>query len=680
MVAALRQGLQQVFRLILFYGFGIIFIGLLGIFTPIVHASTFNTPCDSNQLIADITTASSNGQPSNTINLAVNCSYNLTTANNTTGGQGPNGLPVITGTLTIHGNGATIRRIPFTPFRIFFLMPGSNLTLDNLTIANGNAQGDGSTYFGLGGGIYSAFATLNLTNSTIFSNTALGAGGGVYNYSSTLSVTGSTFWVNATAGAGAGLYNTGTAANKASTTIENAQFLYNYIALSSPPGAIAGGIYNDSVSGDAASLTISNSTLMGNERFGVQCAGGGPPANPVIIANSTISGTNGIGVYCYHLSVTNSSVISNSLDGISGIYVTVTNSLAAYNGNRGILGGLSLEISNSSVVSNTGGGVVSGLNANIHDSTIAYNSSKDNGGGLWINNSNNVTVTNSTIGYNLAPQKGGGIYDYSPTGGNPVNITLVNSTLAHNSANGSGGGIYNLADPGASASVTLSNTLLVANNNGGTCLALGTGATYQPAAATLEYPGPATCGIGVTVPASDPLGGAMLADNGGPTQTFALPAGSAAIDTANAAFCPLTDQRGLSRSVGAGCDIGAFEYGASYNLVVTNTLEDVANPPSGSLRRAVVLAGGQKSSTITFDPSLGLNPRIDLLGPLVLPPNLKIMADCSNRVQLYASFANALQLRGNNWLQGLQIFSSVNPGLLATGAGNHVSCTGVSKL
>jgi hypothetical protein len=50
-----------------------------------------------------------------------------------------------------------------------------------------------------------------------------------------------------------------------------------------------------------------------------------------------------------------------------------------------------------------------------------------------------------------------------------------------------------------------------------------------------------------------------LADNGGPTLTHALGAGSPAIDAAIAGACPATDQRGVSRPSGAGCDAGAVE-------------------------------------------------------------------------------------------------------------------------
>ena len=57
---------------------------------------------------------------------------------------------------------------------------------------------------------------------------------------------------------------------------------------------------------------------------------------------------------------------------------------------------------------------------------------------------------------------------------------------------------------------------------------------------------------------ADPLLG-PLADNGGPTQTHALLAGSPAIDHSDNLTCPPTDQRGVSRPQGPACDTGAYE-------------------------------------------------------------------------------------------------------------------------
>jgi hypothetical protein len=61
------------------------------------------------------------------------------------------------------------------------------------------------------------------------------------------------------------------------------------------------------------------------------------------------------------------------------------------------------------------------------------------------------------------------------------------------------------------------------------------------------------------MPNTDPLLG-PLQNNGGPTYTTAIPFNSPAKDSADNTACPPTDQRGVIRPQGAGCDIGAYEY------------------------------------------------------------------------------------------------------------------------
>jgi hypothetical protein len=99
-------------------------------------------------LIAAINAANSTGQE---VHLAANGTYVLTEVHNTT--DGANGLPSITGTVTIKGNGATItRQEGATNFRIFQVAVGAELQLDAVTVSNGYASGTGYGVFG--GGIF----------------------------------------------------------------------------------------------------------------------------------------------------------------------------------------------------------------------------------------------------------------------------------------------------------------------------------------------------------------------------------------------------------------------------------------------------------------------------------------------------------------------------------------------
>src|SRR5512146_3240098 len=71
------------------------------------QAASISAPCTVAGLISAINTANANGQ-ADTISLAANCTYTLTTANNT-GDHNASGLPVIASDITINGNGATIQ-------------------------------------------------------------------------------------------------------------------------------------------------------------------------------------------------------------------------------------------------------------------------------------------------------------------------------------------------------------------------------------------------------------------------------------------------------------------------------------------------------------------------------------------------------------------------------------------
>ena len=176
------------------------------------------------------------------------------------------------------------------------------------------------------------------------------------------------------------------------------------------------------------------------------------------------------------------------------------------------------------------------------------NNSAVRGGGMY-NNSSSPSLTNITFTGNSAVEIGGGINN-----SNSANPTLTNITFSNNSAGINGGGIHNFI-----SSPVVMNTIFWGNTApyGGAQIYNFSG---SPGAAIVSdsivqggYPG------GTNIITADPKLGA-LGDYGGSTQILPILDGSSAINTANDTTCPATDQRGIVRPQGFGCDIGAFEY------------------------------------------------------------------------------------------------------------------------
>src|SRR5215207_4003845 len=148
------------------------------------------------------------GSGTDTIVLPKGSTQTLTTVNN--GYVGPSGLPVITSTMTIAGNGSTIARssAPGTPeFRILVVGQNGNLTLKQTKVTGGSLPGDSR-----GGGVYRRSGTLTLISCTISSNSAYLGGGVANSVGGTLTVTNSTVSSNTATGnqGGGGLRNDGT--------------------------------------------------------------------------------------------------------------------------------------------------------------------------------------------------------------------------------------------------------------------------------------------------------------------------------------------------------------------------------------------------------------------------------------------------------------------------------------
>jgi hypothetical protein len=136
----------------------------------------------ASQLIADISAANKAGGANTIVLTAPTTSpYVLTAVDNST--DGPTGLPVISkkDSLTIVGNGDTIERSTAsgTPaFRLLDVAGGGSLTLENLTLQNGQAQAARATGYSADGGAIYNQGTLVLSGVTVQLNTASGSYGG----------------------------------------------------------------------------------------------------------------------------------------------------------------------------------------------------------------------------------------------------------------------------------------------------------------------------------------------------------------------------------------------------------------------------------------------------------------------------------------------------------------------
>ncbi|MGZ6643248.1 MAG: choice-of-anchor Q domain-containing protein [Solirubrobacteraceae bacterium] len=186
----------------------------------------------------------------------------------------------------------------------------------------------------------------------------------------------------------------------------------------------------------------------------------------------------------------------------------------------------------------------------VSESTISANSSGEYGGGLDLD-SGPATITNTTITANHSVDDGAGV-DIDT--GSPVQFT--NTTIARNASDGSPGGVW--AD--GSSNVRFQNTIVAENAASG-----GTRDCDTTFSASSSNPGnnldsDATCFAG-SADLSDvtPKLGA-LANNGGPTDTLALLAGSPAIDAGASIGGVSGDQRGVARPQASAFDIGAYEF------------------------------------------------------------------------------------------------------------------------
>jgi beta-glucanase (GH16 family) len=230
-----------------------------------------------------------------------------------------------------------------------------------------------------------------------------------------------------------------------------------------------------------------------------------------------------------------------------------------------------------------GGGIYVGGGATLDlaDSTVRDNTTYNgiDGGGIYVFQNGTLHVARSTISGNVAANVGGGLrmlgsgtienstFSGNATGawhGSALFVTdgvlgVQSSTITANAAPAGSAAVFVGTFTAASATLSLADTILGGNSDFGCFVA-----PFGAGSVTLSSGGhnvvtDATCNSVPSDQIVGDVGVAALAANGGPTATHALLPGSPAVDNADAARCPATDQRGMARPEGAGCDVGAFE-------------------------------------------------------------------------------------------------------------------------
>ncbi len=454
---------------------------------------------DTTALITAITDA--NGTPEADTICLTNSAYTFTTHHNTS--NGPNALPAITSDITIIGNGATLARSGSNNFRFFMVESTGTLTLEDVTLTNGNP---GSGYRGgnirthgtltlngvvlsygnsaYGGGLYATSGgSVTVEDSTITANTGTN-GGGAYIDSGTADFTDTAITYN-TGSSGAGIFtNTGT-----TVTLHNITIAYNtasgwgggihnrgVLMVSAAEGETNSSISNNTgsngagISNNGGSATFIYTNIDGNTSTGSLGGGLHIPSGTVTIGvltnvrfNSSV--TSGGGIWnAGNLTITNSTVSNNSSSHAAGLdnEGTLAIDFSVFDSNTltssGFGGAMELNSSQSmsifvTTISNNEGRNGAGiylLNGTVDISSSDFTSNDGvNGVGLFIASGGTATVSNSTFNGNTGDDLGGGILSAG-------SLTVTNTVFTANSAGIRGGAIYTSA---GTASITNSSCI-----------------------------------------------------------------------------------------------------------------------------------------------------------------------------------------------------------------------------
>lgn len=494
---------------------------------------------------------------------------------------------------------------------------GGALTLESATIAGNHVVPIGTR--AAGGGIYNAAGSVTITGGSIASNTIkpatavlgiVAAGAGLASDAGEVTLVDTTVMANsievdghpddATAVGGGIHVATGSLALTRATIASN-----TIRALGRRPQSVGGGLVAPRVIAIESHVSDNSARAFGEDNCIARAGGfyvtgdldsifylstitGNSAEITIGIEGGEVTGGGGTLAGAGDLTLEQTSISSNTLRG-TGLEVTAQGGGLYWspdqNSTFGKLTVFRSTISSNSVLaySGFGGGIAASLRSVGHSLKVVQSTVSGNvldtaedahGGGLSIMASgstqpNLVAVTSSTLSGNVvrtARSTGttsGSAFSSTNLVPNGLRVHLSSCTVTGNLAEGAQNGDGAFALKGSIIS-TVKNAIIAGNSGLGFDCSPGFhsgGYNLVGDAAVCNITG-VVANNKIGVPASLE----MLADNGGPTLTHALLAGSAAQDSGDALGCMdeegtllLEDQRGKPRFVGGRCDIGAYE-------------------------------------------------------------------------------------------------------------------------
>lgn len=365
-------------------------------------------------------------------------------------------------------------------------------------------------------------------------------------------------------GFGGGLYCYGIGAgNECSPTLRNLVFSGNTASL-------GGAIYLGGGGGGNSSPLIDHVTFVGNE---AEVSGGGQSYGGGLFCNGANGGTCNPTLTHVIFRDNYSHFYGGGMfnDGRNGgdssptlIDVSFEDNGAYYSGGAMMNFGYGGESSPSL------------LNVTFdHNSSASGGAMYNNGSFDLANSIQGITepvLRNVTFSDNHATARGGAIYNWGEKSG-IVNLTLTNVTFHGNNAGTDGGAIFSTARDSGYASVTLKNVILWDNTASDghalffddtdlatTILEIDYSIIEGGDAGIANESGATSTKWSAGSFNSD--GNPMLSalgNHGGFTATMLPGVGGTAVDNGSCVGVPPTDQRGVGRAVGPGCDIGSVE-------------------------------------------------------------------------------------------------------------------------